>query len=151
MTATAALSSVFVCPDWCNIEGPLDHFGARSTDVTDVLHMGPSEGMDDLHDVIGWNYHRLAYSLPDGRPGRPFWRISTDGSTCFDVHDADLLRHLQRSAVRTAFHLGEEADLLDQWDTAAAPADQAAHFDAHFTRTTPKSWFQNGHQKAPGR
>ncbi|MEU1826688.1 hypothetical protein ABZ502_30185 [Streptomyces abikoensis] len=112
----------FACPYWCTMrKDPSSHYGFAERDLTLVLHYGANAGIGAMQgdgwESVGFDADRMAGSMPDGSPGRPFIRFSADeGSPQFDVHDleegAALLRRLSHSA-----HLVTRwMELAEEWD-----------------------------------
>lgn len=100
------------CPD--------DHIGALGEDVTQVLHMGPTTNLTlphhNLTQNVGLNLDLLAYSLPDGSPGRPFVRTSDDDVDYFDTWALDALQQFQEALVTAAHGLTEFTQKIREWD-----------------------------------
>ncbi|MEV5238522.1 hypothetical protein AB0K89_05335 [Streptomyces cinnamoneus] len=134
MNSTEITRPPFTCPSFCNVETPWDHIGWDSGDLTEVLHIGWSAGInvlsEDRRTIIGYDAELLAYALPDGSPGRPFLRVSDDEmgflgrdqSMFFDLHDTALITELAGVSARSTKKLTELVTLQLFWERARPDA-----------------------------
>lgn len=110
---------------------PEDHPGAEGTDVAQVLHMGPTAGVSLPHHSlvrnVGFEMNLYAYTLPDGRPGRPFVRLADDdaeGDT-FDTHEMQELEAYRDALITSLAGLTGFLQEIHAWDWKATDTSRA--------------------------
>ncbi|KOT47270.1 hypothetical protein ADK43_39960 [Streptomyces rimosus subsp. rimosus] len=120
----------FTCPTFCNARGDTESH-ASAEEITHVVHYGPGQGLGVMHhDMIhgvGFDATTVAFTLPDGSPGRPFLRVAGDDAEYFDIHDLDVLRTYQQKVIRHLAFLARHLTMMEAWDQEASPAERTQH------------------------
>ncbi|WP_344292894.1 hypothetical protein [Streptomyces synnematoformans] len=117
-------------------DSPEDHFGALGDDLSRVLHLGWNagakyQGRDDPRQTVGFDVDLCAYSLTDGRPGRPFLRVSdeADGANNFEVHDVASAAYLLQQMAGAVRNLAGFLEMLSARQEAEEAQWQAVRLD----------------------
>lgn len=114
---------------------PEDHIGSDGTDVTQVLHMGRTDAgltIGHHHGLVGRSISHeatlYAFSLPNGKPGRPFIRFAggdDQEAPYFDEHGVEELRQVMDAHVAALATLGKYTREMQAWDRSATATEQA--------------------------